>query len=97
MTEPGAKAPILIILHQEHSTPGRVGRLLRERGHPLEPRTKRGHTPLQIACALGHLDAAKAMVELGADVDAQSPDGVALDIAKREGKADVVAWLANRR
>ena len=28
------KAPILIVLHQEHSTPGRVGRLLRERGFP---------------------------------------------------------------
>ncbi|MFL5222336.1 MAG: glutamine amidotransferase, partial [Microvirga sp.] len=26
------KLPVLIILHQEHSTPGRVGRLLRERG-----------------------------------------------------------------
>lgn len=71
-------------------------RWLAERGHPLEPRTKRGHTPLQIACALGHLDAAKAMVELGADIDAPSPDGVALDIAKREGKADVVAWLLSR-
>lgn len=41
MTEPGAKAPILIILHQEHSTPGRVGRLLRERGHPLDIRRPR--------------------------------------------------------
>ena len=72
-------------------------RWLVERRHPLELRTKRGHTPLQLACALGHLDAAKTMVELGADVDTQSPDGVALDIAKREGKADVVAWLVNRR
>ena len=72
-------------------------RWLVERGHPLEPRTKRGHTPLQIACALGHLDAAKAMAELGADVDARSPDGAALDIAKREGKTDVVAWLVSRR
>lgn len=72
-------------------------RWLVERGHPLELRTKRGHTPLQIACALGHLDAAKAMVELGAAVDAQSPDGTAVEIAKREGKADVVAWLVSRR
>ena len=32
------KLPILIILHQEHSTPGRVGRLLRERGHALDIR-----------------------------------------------------------
>ena len=32
------KAPILVILHQEHSTPGRVGRLLAERGHRLDIR-----------------------------------------------------------
>ena len=30
--------PILIVLHQEHSTPGRVGRLLRERGFTLDIR-----------------------------------------------------------
>jgi GMP synthase (glutamine-hydrolysing) len=29
---------ILIVLHQEHSTPGRVGRLLRQRGYELEMR-----------------------------------------------------------
>ena len=31
-------APILIILHQETSSPGRVGRLLQERGFPLDIR-----------------------------------------------------------
>jgi GMP synthase (glutamine-hydrolysing) len=35
------KAPVLIILHQEHSTPGRVGRLLKERGHSLDIRRPR--------------------------------------------------------
>jgi len=30
--------PILIILHQEHSTPGRVGAKLRERGYQLDIR-----------------------------------------------------------
>lgn len=30
--------PILIVLHQEHSSPGRVGRLLAERGHRLDIR-----------------------------------------------------------
>jgi ankyrin repeat protein len=69
-------------------------RWLVERGHGLEPRTKPGHTPLQIACALGHLEAARVMVELGADVAATSPNGTALEIATREGKAEVVAWLA---
>lgn len=71
-------------------------RWLVERGHALELRTNRGHTPLQIACALGHLAAAQAIVELGADVDATSPDGSALDIAKRQGKPAVVAWLESR-
>ena len=33
-----AKKPILVILHQETSTPGRVGRKLRERGHMLDIR-----------------------------------------------------------
>ncbi|HEY4058170.1 MAG TPA: ankyrin repeat domain-containing protein, partial [Kofleriaceae bacterium] len=61
-----------------------------------EPRTKRGHTPLQIACALGHLEVVQALVELGANVDASSPDGVALEIATRQGKGDVAAWLSKR-
>ncbi len=33
--------PILIVLHQEHSTPGRVGRLLRAMGHTLDIRRPR--------------------------------------------------------
>ena len=72
-------------------------RWLVERGHGLEPRTKRGHTPLQIACGLGRLEAVQAMVELGADVAAASPDGVAVEIAKREGRDEVATWLAKRR
>jgi GMP synthase (glutamine-hydrolysing) len=40
------KPPVLIILHQEHSTPGRVGRLLRERGFPLDIRRPRFGDPL---------------------------------------------------
>jgi GMP synthase (glutamine-hydrolysing) len=34
-------APILVVLHQENSTTGRVGRLLRERGHVLDARFPR--------------------------------------------------------
>lgn len=47
------KRPILVVLHQEHSTPGRVGLRLAERGFPLDirrprfgdrlPETLRGH------------------------------------------------------
>ncbi len=32
------RLPILVVLHQEHSTPGRVGRLLTIRGHRLDVR-----------------------------------------------------------
>ena len=33
--------PILIVLHQEHSTPGRVGNVLRDLGYPLDIRRPR--------------------------------------------------------
>jgi GMP synthase (glutamine-hydrolysing) len=38
--------PILIVLHQEHSTPGRVGRALEQLGHPLDVRRPRYDDPL---------------------------------------------------
>lgn len=34
----GGRLPILMVLHQENSTPGRIGRLLAERGHALDLR-----------------------------------------------------------
>jgi GMP synthase (glutamine-hydrolysing) len=37
---------ILIVLHQEHSTPGRVGLILRERGYELDIRRPRFDDPL---------------------------------------------------
>ena len=41
---PQTKPPVLIVLHQEHSTPGRVGLWLRAQGHPLDIRRPRfGH------------------------------------------------------
>jgi len=33
--------PILIVMHQEMSTPGRVGHSLRQRGYPLDTK----HSP----------------------------------------------------
>jgi GMP synthase (glutamine-hydrolysing) len=36
-----SRLPILIVLHQEHSTPGRVGHRLTSRGHPLDIRRPR--------------------------------------------------------
>ena len=63
------KAPILIVLHQEHSTPGRVGRLLRERGYPLDIRRPRYGDPLPETLA-GHAGA----VIFGGPMSANDPD-----------------------
>lgn len=52
----GGKRPILMVLHQEHSTPGRVGRLLAERGYPLDLRRPRYGDPLPKTLA-GHAGA----------------------------------------
>ena len=38
--------PILIVLHQETSTPGRIGHALRQRGYPLDVRRPRLSDPL---------------------------------------------------
>jgi len=38
--------PVLIILHQEHSSPGRVGQVLTRLGHPLDIRRPRFGDPL---------------------------------------------------
>ena len=69
------KAPVLIILHQEHSTPGRVGRLLLERGHPLDIRRPRFGDPLPETLA-GHAGA----VIFGGPMSANDPD----DFVKQE-------------
>jgi GMP synthase (glutamine-hydrolysing) len=43
---PSTPKPILIVLHQEHSTPGRVGLRLQARGHRLDIRRPRFGDPL---------------------------------------------------
>jgi GMP synthase (glutamine-hydrolysing) len=43
--------PVLIVLHQEHSTPGRVGNLLKSRGIPLDIRRPRFGEPLPATLA----------------------------------------------
>lgn len=40
------KPSVLVVLHQEHSTPGRVGRLLERMGYALDPRWPRFGDPL---------------------------------------------------
>src|SRR5260370_37541848 len=43
--------PVLIILHQEHSTPGRVGQALKSRGYALDVRRPRLGEPLPATLA----------------------------------------------
>jgi GMP synthase (glutamine-hydrolysing) len=50
------KPPVLIVLHQEHSTPGRVGQRLQARGHRLDIRRPRFGDPLPATLA-GHAGA----------------------------------------
>lgn len=70
MSMPGSeKPPILIVLHQETSTPGRVGRLLAERGYALDIRRPRFGDPLPATLA-GHAGA----VVFGGPMSANDPD-----------------------
>ncbi|MBK6683461.1 MAG: ankyrin repeat domain-containing protein [Deltaproteobacteria bacterium] len=78
----------------EANNPAAVPWLL-DHGLELEARTQHGHTALQVACALGHLEAAKALVARGADRKANSPQGDALEIAQREGQRAVEDWLVS--
>jgi GMP synthase (glutamine-hydrolysing) len=76
----GQKKPVLLILHQEHSTPGRVGTRLRARGHPLDIRRPRFGDPLPETLA-GHSGA----VIFGGPMSANDED----DFIRRE-----TDWLA---
>lgn len=46
VTDSTSPQRILVILHQEHSSPGRIGRLLREKGFQLDIRRPRFDEPL---------------------------------------------------
>jgi GMP synthase (glutamine-hydrolysing) len=74
------KDPVLIILHQEHSTPGRVGYLLQQRGHLLDIRRPRFGDPLPDTMA-HHAGA----VIFGGPMSANDPD----DFIQHE-----IDWLA---
>jgi len=80
-----AKSPpplnkILVVLHQEHSTPGRVGHLLKARGHTLDVRRPRYGDPLPETMA----DYVGAVV-FGGPMSANDED----DYVRRE-----IDWLA---
>ena len=69
------KKPVLIVLHQEHSSPARIGRLLRARGHRLDVRRPRFGDPLPATMA----DHAGAVI-FGGPMSANDPE----DFIKRE-------------
>lgn len=67
----------------------------------LEQRTNKGHTALQIAAALGHVQALKALLFAGANPATLSADGkTARDIAIEEAKSETMqaldAWAKRR-
>lgn len=68
-------APVLIILHQEHSTPGRVGHSLTRRGFPLDIRRPRFGDPLPET-----MDNHSGAVIFGGPQSANDPD----DFIKQE-------------
>jgi ankyrin len=71
-------------------------RYLLAKGAKIQAQTKNGLSPLHIACALGHIDATRELVERGADIAATSELGTPLEVARREGKGAVVAWLESQ-
>jgi GMP synthase (glutamine-hydrolysing) len=62
--------PVLIVLHQEHSTPGRVGQYLQARGVPLDIRRPRCGDSLPETLA-----AHSGAVILGGPMSVNDPDG----------------------
>jgi GMP synthase (glutamine-hydrolysing) len=69
------KLPVLIVLHQEASTPGRIGHVLRDMGYPLDIRRPVLGDPLPATMA-GHA----AAIIFGGPMSANDPD----DYLKRE-------------
>ena len=73
--DPAPLLPVLIVLHQETSTPGRVGNALRALGHPLDIRRPRFGDPLPDT-----LDQHAGAVIFGGPMSANDPD----DYVRRE-------------
>ena len=71
--------PVLIVLHNEHSTPGRVGNALRDLGYPLDIRRPRFGDTLPETMA-GH----SAAVIFGGPMSANDTD----DFVRRE-----IEWI----
>ena len=80
LAAPEALLPVLIVLHQETSTPGRVGNALRALGHRLDVRRPRFGDPLPET-----LDGHAGAVIFGGPMSANDPD----DFVRRE-----IDWIA---
>src|SRR5260221_11910994 len=80
MSATGPLLPVLIVLHQETSTPGRVGNALRALGHRLDIRRPRFGDPLPKTLD-GHVGA----VIFGGPMSANDPD----DFVRQE-----IDWIA---
>jgi GMP synthase (glutamine-hydrolysing) len=76
----GNPLPVLIVLHQEHSSPGRVGNALRALGHRLDIRRPRFDDPLPTT-----LEGYAGAVIFGGPPSANDPD----DYIRRE-----IDWIA---
>ena len=76
--------PVLIVLHQETSSPGRVGNVLRAIGHPLDIRRPRFGDPLPDT-----LDAHAGAVIFGGPMSANDDD----DYIRREKSTAMVQAL----
>jgi GMP synthase (glutamine-hydrolysing) len=75
-----SRLPVLIVLHQETSTPGRVGNALRALGYPLDVRRPRFGDPLPAT-----LDDHAGAVIFGGPMSANDPD----DFVRRE-----IDWIS---
>jgi GMP synthase (glutamine-hydrolysing) len=74
-SDPASKRPVLVVLHQETSTPGRIGNALRTLGYPLDIRRPRFGDALPAA-----LDGHAGAVIFGGPMSANDPD----DYVRRE-------------
>ena len=82
-----ARLPVVIVLHQAHSTPGHIGQVLQRLGHTLDIRRPRFGDPLPET-----LDAHAGAVIFGGPMSANDPDDFIrvetewIDVALKEKK-----------
>ncbi|GAK48982.1 Pfs, NACHT and Ankyrin domain protein [Candidatus Moduliflexus flocculans] len=70
-----------------------IMRLLIAHGASVNVKNASGLTPLMVAAQMGHYEAIRQLLLAGADVRPTRFDGDALDFAKRQGNAEIIALL----